>query len=174
MDKPNSTDGSLHQGDEDSQTGELPHEFPAPITIDTADPVTDKVVEHPSDRKLHPDATIGRSGLADCPARRRGGGAAGAGYGRRHRPRNTAPHLRPVHGGGTVPGPLARRVGHRTGFGAAPRGNAWGNGGGFQCFGARQRVRRASAGGVGSPAAGVIASQRDDPLSQLILARSSG
>jgi hypothetical protein len=30
-------------GDEDSQTGELPREVPAPITIDTADPVIDKV-----------------------------------------------------------------------------------------------------------------------------------
>ncbi len=58
MDKSNSTDESQHQGDEDSQTGELPHEVPAPITIDTADPVIDKVVDHPSDRKLHPDATI--------------------------------------------------------------------------------------------------------------------
>ena len=58
MDKSNSTDESRHQGDEHSQTGELPHEAPAPITIDTADPVIDKVVEHPSDRKLHPDATI--------------------------------------------------------------------------------------------------------------------
>ena len=58
MDKSNSTDESQHQGDEHSQTGEPPHEAPAPITIDTADPVIDKVVEHPSDRKLHPDATI--------------------------------------------------------------------------------------------------------------------
>ena len=58
MDKSNSTDESQYQGDEHSPTGELPHEVPAPITIDTADPVIDKVVEHPSDRKLHPDATI--------------------------------------------------------------------------------------------------------------------
>ena len=58
MDKSNSTDESQHQGDEDSQTGERPYEAPAPITIDTADPVIDKVVEHPADRKLHPDATI--------------------------------------------------------------------------------------------------------------------
>ncbi len=58
MDKSNSTDESQHQGDEHSQTGEPPHEAPAPITIDTADPVIDKMVEHPSDRKLHPDATI--------------------------------------------------------------------------------------------------------------------
>ena len=58
MDKSNSTDESQHQGDEHSPTGEPPHEAPAPITIDTADPVIDKVVEHPSDRKLHPDATI--------------------------------------------------------------------------------------------------------------------
>ena len=28
------------------------------MTIDTTNPVIDKVVEHPSDRKLHPDATI--------------------------------------------------------------------------------------------------------------------
>ena len=58
MDKSNSTDETRHQDDEHSQTGEPPHEAPAPITIDTADPVIDKVVEHPSDRKLHPDATI--------------------------------------------------------------------------------------------------------------------
>ena len=58
MDKSNSTDECQHQGDEDSQTGDFPHEVPEPITIDTADPVIDKVVEHPSDRKLHPDATI--------------------------------------------------------------------------------------------------------------------
>ena len=58
------------------------------------------------------------------PTRGRRCGAAGAGYGRRHRPRNPAPHLRPVHAGGTVPGPLARRVGHWTGSGATHRRNA--------------------------------------------------
>ena len=58
MDKSNLTDESQYQGDDHSPTGEPPHEAPAPITIDTADPVIDKVVEHPSDRKLHPDATI--------------------------------------------------------------------------------------------------------------------
>ncbi len=57
MDKSNSTDES-HRVDEHSQAGKLPDEDPAPITIDTADPVIDKVVEHPSDRKLNPDATI--------------------------------------------------------------------------------------------------------------------
>ena len=31
---------------------------PAPMTFDTADPAIDTAVEHPSDRKLHPDATI--------------------------------------------------------------------------------------------------------------------
>ncbi len=105
---------------------------------------------------------------------RRGGGAARAGYGRRHRPRNTAPHLRPVHAGGTVPGSRARRVGHRTGFGAAPRGNARGIGGGFQCIGARQRVRRASAGGGAPPAAGVIATRRNGPADCNILASVGG
>ena len=58
MDKSNSTDESQYQCDEHSPTDEPPHEAPAPITIDTADPVIDKVVEHPTDRKLHPDATI--------------------------------------------------------------------------------------------------------------------
>ncbi len=58
MDKSDSTDESRHRDAEHSETGELPHEAHAPITIDTADPVIDEVVEHPSDRKLHPDATI--------------------------------------------------------------------------------------------------------------------
>ena len=57
MDKSNST-GESHWGDEHSQVGKLSDEDPAPITIDTADPIIDEVVEHPSDRKLHPDATI--------------------------------------------------------------------------------------------------------------------
>jgi hypothetical protein len=58
MDKSNSTDEFRHQDGERSQTGEPPHAAPAPITIDTADPVIDKVIEHPSDRKVHPDATV--------------------------------------------------------------------------------------------------------------------
>ena len=58
MDKSNSTDETRHQDDKHSETGEPPHEAPAPITIDTSDPVIDEVVEHPSDRKLEPDATI--------------------------------------------------------------------------------------------------------------------
>ena len=115
-----------------------------------------------------------RSRLADSPTRGRGGGTARAGYGRRHRPRSPAPHLRPVHAGGTVAGPLARWIGHRTGFGATPRGNARGNGGGFQYFGARQRVRRASAGGVASPAPGVIASHRNGAADRSILAGVGG
>ena len=56
MDKSNSTDESRHQGDEHSETGEPGHEAPAPITIDTTDPVIDKMVKHPSDRTLHSDA----------------------------------------------------------------------------------------------------------------------
>ncbi len=111
---------------------------------------------------------------ADCPTRGRGGGSACAGYGRWHRPRNPAPHLRPVHAGGTVPGPLARWVGHRTGFGATPRGIARWNGDRFQCFGARQRVRRASAGGVASPDAGGIASHHNGPTDWTILAGVGG
>ena len=58
MAKSVSIDESRHHGDEHSQTGEPPHEAPARITIDTTDPVIDKVVEHPADLKLHPDATI--------------------------------------------------------------------------------------------------------------------
>ncbi len=58
MDKSNSTDESQHQDDEHSETRERPLEASAPITIDTADSVIDRVVEHPSDRKLEPDATI--------------------------------------------------------------------------------------------------------------------
>ena len=56
MDKSYPTGGS-HRDDEHSQAGKFPDEAPAPITIDTANPVIDEVVEHPSDRKLHPDAT---------------------------------------------------------------------------------------------------------------------
>ena len=59
----------------------------------------------------------------------------------------------------TIIGPLARRVGHRPGSGATARGNAPGNGRGLQCFGARQRVRRASAGGGVSRTAAAIAPQ---------------
>ena len=44
MDKSNSTDESRHQDDEHSETGEPGHEAPAPITIDTTDPVVDKMV----------------------------------------------------------------------------------------------------------------------------------
>ncbi len=50
----------------------------------------------------------------------------------------------------------ARWVGYRAGFGTTPCRNARGNGGGFQCFGARQRVRRAAAGGVASSDAVVV------------------
>ena len=52
------TDESQHKGDGHSQTDEPPDEPLAPMTIDTADPVIDTAVEHPSDWKLHPDATI--------------------------------------------------------------------------------------------------------------------
>ncbi len=58
MDKSDSTDESRQNGDKRSQTGEPPDEAPARMTIDTTDPVIDEVVEHPADRKLHPDATI--------------------------------------------------------------------------------------------------------------------
>jgi PAS domain S-box-containing protein len=44
-------------------------------------------------------------------------------------------------------------VGHRAGFGATAHRTARRNGRGFQCSGARQRVRRASAGGADSRAA---------------------
>ncbi len=75
------------------------------------------------------------------------------------------PHLRAVHASGTVLGPLARRLGNRTGFGATPRGNARREGGGFQRFGARQRVRCTFAGGATSRIAAVIVAR---------LKRSSG
>ncbi len=57
MDKSNSTDESHTRVTSIHRRVSLLTR-PAPITIDTADPVIDKVVEHPSDRKLHPDATI--------------------------------------------------------------------------------------------------------------------
>ena len=70
------------------------------------------------------------------------GGAAGAGHGRRHRPRAAAPHLRPVHAGGTIAGPLARRVGHRADPGEAPGGNARGTVKAHsEGLGARERVQ---------------------------------
>ncbi len=68
----------------------------------------------------------------------------------------------------------ARRVGHRPGSGATSRGNARGNGGRFQRFGARQRVHRASAGGIASPAARVTASHGNGPLHRTILAGVGG
>jgi hypothetical protein len=58
MDKSNSTNESQHESDDHSRTGEPPHEAPAPIAVDSSDPVIDKLVDHQSDRKLHPDATI--------------------------------------------------------------------------------------------------------------------
>ena len=58
MDKSDSTDESRQKSDEHSQRGEPPHEAPAPLAIDTSDTSIDKVVDHPSGRKLHPDATI--------------------------------------------------------------------------------------------------------------------
>ncbi|MDA1050469.1 MAG: PAS domain S-box protein [Planctomycetota bacterium] len=45
-----------------------------------------------------------------------------AGYRRRHQPGTAAAHLRPVHPGGTIFGPFARRIGHRTGSGATTHG----------------------------------------------------
>ena len=58
MDKSDSTDDSRQTGDEHSQTGGPPHEAPRRTTIDTARPVIDRVVEHPTDRKPDPDASI--------------------------------------------------------------------------------------------------------------------
>ena len=46
------------------------------------------------------------------------------------------PRISACYAGGPVPRSLARWIGHRTSFGPTPRGNARGNGGGFQCFGA--------------------------------------
>jgi hypothetical protein len=53
MDKSNSTDESRHQDDEHSETGEPPHEGPAPITIDTADPVIASVQQARGQKRGH-------------------------------------------------------------------------------------------------------------------------
>lgn len=57
MDKSDSTDEPRHHDSEHSETAEPPHEAPARMTIDTTNPVIDKVVEHLSDRRLQPDVT---------------------------------------------------------------------------------------------------------------------
>ncbi len=64
-------DESQHKGDGHSQTDESPDEPLAPMTVDTADPAIDTAGEHPSDWKLHPDATTRlettRVGESDLP-----------------------------------------------------------------------------------------------------------
>ena len=105
--------------------------------------------------------------LAYCPARGRGGGAACAGYRESVSPPEILPRIFDLFT--QAERSLDRRKAgwDRTGSRAAPRGNAWGNGGGFECFGERQRVRRASASGLGSRAGG-IASYRNGPSNRLL------
>ena len=66
----------------------------------------------------------GRSHLADGGARRRHGGAPGAGQRHRHRPAHAAPHLRVVRAGGPRRHEVAGRAGHRADAGEEPRGDA--------------------------------------------------
>ena len=65
-------DESQHKGDGRSQTDESPDESLAPMTIDTADPAVDTAGEHPSDWKLHPDATtrLETTGVGESDLRR--------------------------------------------------------------------------------------------------------
>ena len=59
-------------------------------------------------------------------------------------------------------------------FGATARGNARRKGSGLQCFGARQRVRRASAGGADCRTAAAVASHRKGQADRTILAGAGG